>query len=72
MKNLLLILVLANILYFVWGMVAEDAAEPGIAIVSESELGPPLAVTTNRDAEAAGSGDNDSKYGSRSGAPAGA
>lgn len=55
MKNLLLLLLLANILYFVWGMVAEDAAEPGIAIVNESELGPPLDVSTNRDAEAAAS-----------------
>jgi len=55
MKNLLLILLLANILYFVWGMVAEDSAEPGIAVVSESDLGPPLDVTTNRDAEAAAS-----------------
>lgn len=55
MKNLLLLLLLANILYFVWGMVAEDAAEPGIAIVNESELGPPLDVSANRDAEAAAS-----------------
>jgi len=55
MKNLLFILLLANILYFVWGMVAEDSAEPGIAVVSESDLGPPLDVTTNRDAEAAAS-----------------
>jgi len=55
MKNLLLILLLANILYFVWGMVAEDSAEPGIAVVSESDLGPLLDVTTNRDAEAAAS-----------------
>ncbi len=55
MKNLLLILLLANILYFVWGMVAEDSAESGTAVVSESDLGPPLDVTTNRDAEAAAS-----------------
>jgi len=55
MKNLLLLLLLANVLYFVWGMVAEDAAEPGIAIVNESELGPPLDVSANRDAEAAAS-----------------
>lgn len=55
MKNLLLLLLLANILYFVWGMFADDTLEPGIAVVSESELGPPLEVTTNRDAQAAAS-----------------
>lgn len=55
MKNLLLILVLANILYFVWGMYMDDASEPGVAVVSEAELGPPLDVTTNRDADAAAS-----------------
>ena len=55
MKNLLLILLLANVLYFVWGMFAEDASEPGIAVVSESDLGPPLNVSTNRGAEAAAS-----------------
>jgi len=55
MKNLLLLLLLANILYFVWGMLAEDSSEPGIAVVNESELGPPLDVSTNRGAEAAAS-----------------
>jgi len=55
MKNLLLILLLANILYFVWGMVAEDELEPGIEIVNESDLGPPLDVSINRDAEAVAS-----------------
>ncbi|MCH8060832.1 MAG: hypothetical protein IIA11_10270 [Proteobacteria bacterium] len=55
MKNLLLLLLLANILYFVWGMFDKDPDEPGIAIVEESELGPPLAVSPNRDAVAAAS-----------------
>ncbi len=55
MKNLLLLLLLVNILYFVWGMIAEDSSEPGIAVVNESELGPPLDVSTNRGAEAAAS-----------------
>ncbi len=55
MKNLLLILLLANILYFVWVMFADNGSEPGIAIVSEADLGPPLDVTANRDAEAAAS-----------------
>ena len=55
MKNLLLILLLANILYFVWGMWSGDDSEPGIAIVEESELGPPLDATANRDANVAAS-----------------
>ena len=55
MRNLLLSLLLANILYFIWGMLSGDDSEPGIAIVSESDLGPPLDVTANRDAEAAAS-----------------
>lgn len=55
MRNLLLLLLLANILYFVWGMWAADSGEPGVAIVSESGLGPPLAATANLDAEAAAS-----------------
>jgi len=53
MKNLVLILLLANILYFVWGMFADDSPQPGIAIVNEAELGPPLEVSTNRNAQAA-------------------
>jgi hypothetical protein len=56
MKNLLLLLLLANILYFVWGMLGKQTEEPGVAIVDESELGPPLAVTANRDAGAASVG----------------
>ena len=55
MKNLLLILLLANILYFVWGMFANDSPQPGVAIVDEAELGPPLEVTTNTSADAAAS-----------------
>ena len=55
MRNLLLALLLANILYFVWGMLADDGAEPGIAIVEEGELGPPLDVAANRNVEAAAS-----------------
>ncbi len=55
MRNLLLLLLLANILYFVWGMLANDDAEPGIAIVEEGDLGPPLDVTANRDVGAAAS-----------------
>jgi hypothetical protein len=36
MKNLLLLLVLANILYFMWGMFASGDPQPGIAIVWRS------------------------------------
>ena len=53
MKNLLLLLLLANILYFVWGMFAEEPVQPGVAIVDESALGPTLAVSQNSGTEAA-------------------
>lgn len=55
MKNLLLILLLANILYFVWGMFADDSPQPGVEIVDEAQLGPPLEVTTNTSADVAAS-----------------
>lgn len=55
MKNLLLLLVLANILYFVWGMYSGSSQEPGVAIVEESELGPELAVTVDRGSDMAAS-----------------
>lgn len=55
MKNLLLLLLLANILYFVWGMFGHSDGEPGVAIVDESALGPPLNATANRDADATAS-----------------
>jgi hypothetical protein len=51
MRNLLLLLLLANVLYFVWGMFASDTTEPGVAIVEESELGPPMEVTVATGAE---------------------
>ena len=51
MRNLLLLLALANILYFMWGRYAEEPAQPGVAIVDESDLGPPLAVSADRSAE---------------------
>ena len=49
MRNLLLLLLLANILYFMWGMFAGDDTDPGIAIVDEGELGPPARVLGQRD-----------------------
>lgn len=51
MRNLLLILLLANILYFVWGTFVQDESERGIQIVSEEELGPPLSIVSARDGE---------------------
>ena len=51
MRNLLLILVLANVLYFVWGMLSGKDAEPGVVIVEEGQLGSPLKVKDNADAE---------------------
>ena len=49
MRNLLLLLILANILYFMWGMFTEEDPVPGVAVVDESELGPPLDVRAGRD-----------------------
>lgn len=54
MKNLLLLLVLANILYFLWGMFVEESAPPGTAIINESDLGPPLNVITSRGSQVSG------------------
>lgn len=45
MRNLLLLLVLANILYFLWGMFSTAPPQTGVVVVSESELGPPLEVS---------------------------
>ncbi len=43
MRNLILILVLANVLYFLWGYFQGDKElPPGVAILDEVDLGPPL------------------------------
>ena len=55
MRNLLLLLLLANVLYFMWGMFVDDSAEPGVAVVDESELGPTMAVIVNPAEEGAAS-----------------
>ena len=52
MKNILLALLLANILYLMWGMFTEDESQPGVAFVDESDLGPPLEVTASQDSSA--------------------
>lgn len=51
MRNLLLILLLANILWFLWGWFGRSEEPPGVAIIDEAELGPPLAVRENPDHE---------------------
>ena len=55
MRNLLLLLLLANILYFVWGMLTDNSDESGIVVVMEADLGPPLDVSMSYDAEIAAS-----------------
>jgi len=55
MKNLLLLLLLANILYFIWGLFVDDPVEIGVAVVNESDLGPPLDISKTKIAEAAAS-----------------
>jgi hypothetical protein len=55
MKNLLLLLILANILYFLYGWFVDEPPQPGVAIVDEAELGPALTVTADRSAEAVAS-----------------
>ncbi|MGB5491125.1 MAG: SPOR domain-containing protein [Woeseiaceae bacterium] len=49
MKNLLLLLLLANILYFLWGLYQQDEPKAGVAIMNEAELGPPMDVKASRD-----------------------
>jgi len=44
-------LLLANILYFMWGLFTIEESQPGVAFVEESDLGPPLDVTTGRDSD---------------------
>ena len=53
MKNLLLLLLLANILYFIWGLFVEEPADIGVSVVNESDLGPPLDISKTKIAEAA-------------------
>ncbi|MEL7186589.1 MAG: hypothetical protein AAFN50_09180 [Pseudomonadota bacterium] len=55
MKNLLLIFLLANILYFMWASFTEEEPQRGVAIVDEHNLGPPLDVRANRDSDSVAS-----------------
>ena len=49
MKNLLLLLLLANFLYFLWGLYSQDEPQAGVAIIREADLGPLMDVTASRD-----------------------
>lgn len=53
MRNLLLLLALANILYFMWGRYVAEPEETGIVVVDEADLGPPMNVSSTSVAEAA-------------------
>ncbi len=53
MRNLLLLLLLANILYLIWGLFVDEPSEIGVSIVNESDMGPPLDISKTRIAEAA-------------------
>ena len=52
MRNLILLLVLANVLYLLWTNFVTEPEETGVAIVDESQLGPPLAITKSTEAAA--------------------
>ena len=51
MKNLLLLLLLANVLFFVWQQYAKPTAEAGVVLVDQSTFGLASDVRTNRIAE---------------------
>ncbi len=55
MRNLLMLLVLANVLYWMWGRFVDEPAGTGIVVVNESDIGPPLKLTRSTAAEAAAS-----------------
>lgn len=48
MRNLLLLLLLANILYFIWGIAREEPPGQGVEILDASEIGPPLELANGR------------------------
>ena len=56
MKNLLLLLILANILYYLWGRFVEEPRESGVVVVREAELGPRLEVADPNAVERRGPG----------------
>ncbi len=50
-----MLLVLANVLYFLWDRFVAEPDQSGVAIIEESQLGPPLAVSKTTVAQAAAS-----------------
>jgi len=50
-----MLLVVANILYWMWGRYVEDPPETGIVVVHDDDLGPPLKLRRSTVAEAAAS-----------------
>jgi hypothetical protein len=44
LRNAVLVLVLANALYFMWAHWSPEKREPGVAVLTEEELGPPLSM----------------------------
>ncbi len=55
MKNLLLLLLLANVLYFIWGRTEHRSPQAGAAVLKVSEIGPPLALADARTVQAVSS-----------------
>jgi len=53
MKNILMLLVLANVLYFLWGKFVSTPEEAGVVVVNEADLGPPLDISRSAAALAA-------------------
>ncbi len=53
MKNLIMLLLLANALYYMWGRFVEEPEVTGVVVVDESELGPPLTISKSTVAVAA-------------------
>ena len=53
MRNILLALLLANILYFLYGYFVEEPPEYGVAVVDEDALGPPLELAERSEAPTA-------------------
>ena len=52
MRNLLMLLVLANVLYWMWERFFDEPAGTGIVVVDASDIGPPLKLTRSAVAEA--------------------
>lgn len=49
MKNLLLLLLLANLLYFLWAIFDEPKPQPGVAVLDEADFGPSLDIIPGGD-----------------------